>query len=67
MIAHMNKHRFHLILPTDLWQRIQTLALRNRRPVTQEIIIAIEDHLDADEANTQPPTAERKQSDERQS
>jgi len=41
----LDKHRFPLILPKDLFERIKTLARQNRRPITQEIIIAIEKHL----------------------
>jgi hypothetical protein len=37
-----DKHRFPLYLPKDLWQRIAAVAKRNRRAVTQEIILAIE-------------------------
>jgi hypothetical protein len=41
----MEKHRFTLILPLNIWERIKTLAERNRRPATQEIIIAILEYL----------------------
>jgi len=41
----MDKHRLNLLLPIDIWQRIKALAERNRRPVTQEIIRALELHL----------------------
>lgn len=41
ILMHMDKHRFHLVLPNDVWQRLKALAKRNRRPITQEIIIAI--------------------------
>ena len=47
--AMSNKHRFPLYLPIELWQRVQSLAKRNRRPVTQEIILAIEAWLDSHE------------------
>jgi len=53
----MSKHRFHLILPEQLWFRISALAKQNRRAITQEIILAIEarlEHVDAKEkANEQ--------------
>jgi len=38
-------HRFNLSVSLHLWQRIQALARRNRRPITQEILLAIEEHL----------------------
>lgn len=47
IIVHMDKHRFPLMLPRDIWERIKALAARSRRPVTQEIILAIEEHLEA--------------------
>ena len=46
-----DKHRFPLYLPADLWQRIKALAERNRRAVTQEIILAIEAWLERHEAD----------------
>lgn len=49
ILVHMDKHRFHLILSRELWERIKAIASRNRRPVTQEIILAIEEHLDTAE------------------
>lgn len=52
------KHRFHLILPMALWERIKALAARNRRAVTQEIIIAIEDRVD-DQEKANPPATEK--------
>lgn len=45
--VHMYKHRFNLLLPGELWRRIHGLALHNRRPVTQEILIAIEKHVES--------------------
>lgn len=45
IIPHMDKHRFTLILPLDLWSCIRALARHNRRAATQEIILAIEEHL----------------------
>ncbi len=47
----MKTHRFNLVLPVAIWQRIKALAKRNRRPVTQEIILAILAHLDLAEAS----------------
>lgn len=41
----MVKHRFVLALPLHIWEAIKALAARQRRPITQEIIIAIEKHL----------------------
>ena len=46
------KHRFNLIMPLRLWERIKDLASRNRRPITQEIILAIENRLDKSEEDT---------------
>lgn len=56
----MLKHRFQLFLPADVWKAIAALAKRNRRPVTQEIIIAIEDHLDANGPWVKPANNESK-------
>lgn len=48
----MNKHRFNLVLPSDIWTRLKALAEKNRRAVTQEIIIAILAHLAAADKKT---------------
>jgi len=45
----MDKHKFPLLLPQNLWLRLKALASRNRRPITQEIIIALEGHIALDE------------------
>jgi predicted DNA-binding protein len=42
----MDKHRFLLVLPGELWERLKALAKRNRRTVTAESLIAIEKHLE---------------------
>jgi len=44
------KHVFSLIFPPDIWTRIKTLAERNRRPITQEILLAILAHLEREGA-----------------
>ena len=43
------KHRFTLILPMDVWERLSTLVKRSRRAVTQEVILAIEERLEREE------------------
>ena len=43
------KHRFQMLLPKELWERLKALAQRNRRPIAQETIIAIERHLETEE------------------
>jgi len=48
------KHRFNLILPMELWNRIKALVKRTRRAVTQEVILAIEEHLDKEADSTTP-------------
>jgi len=48
----MEKHRLHLLIPSALWERVKALAARNRRPSTQEVIIAIERHLEEEDAPT---------------
>ena len=49
IVVHMQKHRFALMLPIHLWERIKDMASRNRRPVTQEIILAIERHVEKED------------------
>ncbi|MCJ7529801.1 MAG: hypothetical protein MUO64_02055 [Anaerolineales bacterium] len=46
----MEKHRLNLLLPFEIWRRIKALAEKNRRPVTQEIILAILERLTREEA-----------------
>ena len=41
----MKTHRFNLVLPLAIWNKIKEFAKDNRRSVTQEIIIAIEFYL----------------------
>lgn len=41
-----DKHKFTLIIPAAIWERIKALAAHNRRPITQEIILAIIEHLE---------------------
>ena len=48
------KHRFHLYIPMELWSRIKALVKRTRRPVTQEILLAVEEHLDKEADSTAP-------------
>ena len=48
--CYMDKHRFTLIMPVAIWKRLKALAERNRRPITQEIIIAIEERLEREKA-----------------
>ena len=38
-------HRYNILMPIELWKRIKELAKRNRRHTSQEIFIAIENHL----------------------
>ena len=43
-----NTHDFHIYLPkkpVDVWAKLKALAKANKRPVTQEARLAIEDHL----------------------
>lgn len=42
----METHRFNLVIPVELWKRLKARAKENRRSVTQEILEAIEDHLE---------------------
>lgn len=50
------KHHFQLVLASELWERLKALARRNRRPISEEARIAIEDHVDkADEEKGDPP------------
>lgn len=42
-----DKHRFTLWLPKELWKRLVILAKRHRRSATQEILVAIERHLES--------------------
>jgi predicted DNA-binding protein len=44
----MNKHRFQLVLPIELWERLRAFAKKRRRTVTAECVIAIEKHLEQD-------------------
>ena len=48
------KHRFTLMLPLDLWNRIKALVKHTRRAVTQEILLAVEEHLDKEADSTAP-------------
>lgn len=52
------KHRFTLILPVWLWEKIKSLAKRNRRPITQEMLLAIEEHI-ADSEQASPSATEK--------
>ena len=49
---NQQKHRFTLMLPMELWNRIKALVKRTRRAVTQEVILAIEEHLDKEADST---------------
>jgi len=40
------------MLPMELWNRIKALVKRTRRAVTQEVILAIEEHLDKEADST---------------
>jgi hypothetical protein len=51
---NQQKHRFTLMVPLDLWNRIKALVKRTRRAATQEIILAIEEHLDKEADSTTP-------------
>ena len=42
-------HRFNLVLPLDVFKRIQKLAEKNHRSATQEIIVAILERLEREE------------------
>lgn len=55
----MNKHRFQLVLPVELWERLKALAQRNRRTVTEETKIAIEKHVAQQEPKKDEPEPER--------
>lgn len=35
-------HRFNLVIPDELWRRLQVVAARNRRSATQQILYAID-------------------------
>lgn len=51
IIVYMTKHRFQLVLPVELWQRLKNVAKSNRRPISEEARIALEEHLeDAEDA-----------------
>ena len=43
-------HPFHIHVPTwpvDLWGKLRRLASVSRRPIKEEALVAIEDHLKA--------------------
>jgi hypothetical protein len=39
-------HRFNFAVPVKVWKKIKALADSNRRPVTQEVLIAVEEYLE---------------------
>jgi hypothetical protein len=39
-------HPFRLMLPVTIWKQIKASANINRRPITQEILIAVEEYLE---------------------
>ncbi len=41
----MDKHKFTIHIPVEIWERLKRLAERNRRPITQEIILAVLERL----------------------
>lgn len=49
-------HPFHIHVPTspvDLWAKLKRLASVSRRPLKEEALIAIEDHLKANDLLTE--------------
>lgn len=49
-------HPFHIHVPTwpvDLWAKLRRLASVSRRPIKEEALIAIEDHLKANNLLTE--------------
>jgi hypothetical protein len=49
-------HPFHIHVPTwpiDLWSKLRRLASVSRRPIKEEALIAIEDHLKANDLLTE--------------
>jgi hypothetical protein len=48
-------HPFHIHVPTwpvDLWAKLRRLASVSRRPIKEEALIAIEEHLKANDLLT---------------
>ena len=39
-------HRFNLLIPTEIWERIKASAKKNRRYIAQEVLVAIEEYLE---------------------
>jgi hypothetical protein len=60
-------HPFHIQVPTwpvDLWAKLKRLASVSRRPIKEEALIAIEDHLRANNLLTEKEIEELRQSRE---
>lgn len=60
-------HPFHVHVPTwpvDLWAKLKRLASVSRRPIKEEALIAIEDHLRANDLLTEKEIEELRQSRE---
>lgn len=52
-------HRFQLRLPFEVWKQLEALAKRERRSVTAQILIAIEDLLNEDMLEGGPKKTEK--------
>lgn len=45
-------HPFHIHIPADLWDKLRRLArVVNRRTIKEEALIAIENHVKANESS----------------
>lgn len=50
MLCHMDrsKYEIHVYLPFRLWEQLKKMAERNRRSVSAETVIAIEERVKSD-------------------
>lgn len=58
-------HPFHIHVPTrpvDLWAKLRQLASTSRRPIKEEALIAIEEHLKANDLLSEKEAEELRRS-----